>query len=160
MINYNASDVIKLVLMIGDIRLFAEEIGVAGDIYILDATGVNATHFAKFTPTLIKKFAICVQEAYPVKLKEIHIVNVSPFVETIVNFVKPFIKEKIRNRIHFHSGDSYESLHKRIPKEILPEEYGGTAGKIQDFHGKFFHYRHPLAHRFPTFFTLPPTFLS
>lgn len=58
----------------------------------------------------------------------------SPLVDTIVNFVKPFIKEKIRNRIFFHS-DGYESLYKYIPKEMLPEEYGGYAGPISAING-------------------------
>lgn len=62
-------------------------------------------------------------------------VNVSPLVDTIINWVKPFIKEKIRNRIHVHSD--LESLHKFVPKDILPEEYGGSAGKLQTFHGKW-----------------------
>lgn len=126
------ADVAKLVLMIGDVRLAAEETGVAGDVYILDASVASASHFSKVSPSLAKKFLVCVQEAYPVKLKEVHVVNVSPLVDTIVQFVKPFIKEKIRNRIHLHS--SFESLHQMIPKDILPEEYGGTAGKIQEFH--------------------------
>lgn len=126
------SDVAKLVLMIGDVRLAAEETGVAGDVYILDASVVSANHFAKVSPSLAKKFLVCVQEAYPVKLKEVHVVNVSPLVDTIVQWVKPFLKEKIRNRIHLHS--TFETLHAKIPKEILPEEYGGTAGKLQDFH--------------------------
>jgi hypothetical protein len=39
------------------------------------------------------------QEAYPVKLKEVHVVNVSPIVDTIINFVKPFLKEKTRERV-------------------------------------------------------------
>jgi hypothetical protein len=39
------------------------------------------------------------QEAYPVKLKEVHVINVSPLVDTVLNFVKPFLKEKIRNRV-------------------------------------------------------------
>lgn len=69
------------------------------------------------------------------KLKEVHIVNVSPLVDTIVNFVKPFIKEKIRNRIFFHS-DGFESLYKYIPKEMLPEEYGGYAGPISTINGE------------------------
>ncbi|XP_044737796.1 alpha-tocopherol transfer protein-like [Chrysoperla carnea] len=129
------SDAMKIVLMIGDIRLAAEQIGVAGDVYILDASVATPTHFAKFTPSVVKKFLVCVQEAYPVKLKEVHVVNVSPLVDTIVNFVKPFIKEKIRNRIHIHSD--MESLHKFIPKDVLPEEYGGTAGKLQVFHDQW-----------------------
>jgi hypothetical protein len=43
--------------------------------------------------------SLCFQEAYPVKLKEVHVVNVSPIVDTIVNFVKPFLKEKTRERV-------------------------------------------------------------
>uniref|UniRef100_A0A2S2NXC1 Clavesin-2 n=1 Tax=Schizaphis graminum TaxID=13262 RepID=A0A2S2NXC1_SCHGA len=51
----------KVVLMIGDIRLKEENVGVAGDVYILDASVATpqnfANHFAKFTPSLIKKIS-------------------------------------------------------------------------------------------------------
>ncbi|XP_033322708.1 alpha-tocopherol transfer protein-like isoform X2 [Megalopta genalis] len=128
----NITEAMKMVMMIGDIRLKEELVGVAGDVYILDASVATPAHFAKFTPTVVKKFLVCVQEAYPVKLKEVHVVNVSPLVDTIVNFVKPFIKEKIRNRIFMHSN--LETLYDYIPQEILPKEYGGDAGPIQDIH--------------------------
>ncbi|XP_019869255.2 alpha-tocopherol transfer protein [Aethina tumida] len=126
----NLADIMKLVLMVGDVRLAEEQVGVAGDVYILDASVATANHFSKITPTLVKKFLVCVQEAYPVKLKEVHVVNVSPFVDTIIGWVKPFLKEKIRERIHVHSN--LESLYKFVPKDILPAEYGGDAGKIDD----------------------------
>jgi len=42
---------------------------------------------------------VFLQEAYPVKLKEVHVVNISPLVDTILSIVKPFLKEKIRNRV-------------------------------------------------------------
>lgn len=132
----NVADGMKLALMIGDIRLAEEAVGVAGDVYILDASVATPTHFAKFTPTLVKKFLVCVQEAYPVKLKEVHVINISPLVDTIVNFVKPFLKEKIRERIHIHSN--LEDLYKFVPKEMLPAEYGGDAGPIKDLNGKNF----------------------
>ncbi|XP_076242610.1 alpha-tocopherol transfer protein-like [Calliopsis andreniformis] len=128
----NVAEAMKLVLMIGDVRLKEESSGVAGDVYILDASVATPSHFAKFTPAIVKKFLVCVQEAYPVKLKEVHVVNVSPLVDTIVNFVKPFIKEKIRNRIFMHSD--MNTLYDYIPREILPEEYGGDAGPIQAIH--------------------------
>ncbi|XP_034183449.1 alpha-tocopherol transfer protein-like [Osmia lignaria lignaria] len=128
----SVAEVMKLVLMIGDVRLKEEVVGVAGDVYILDASVATPAHFAKFTPALVKKFLICVQEAYPVKLKEVHVVNVSPVVDSIVNFVKPFLKEKIRNRIFMHSD--IKTLYEYIPREILPTEYGGDAGPIQAIH--------------------------
>lgn len=129
----NVAEVMKLVLMIGDVRLKEELVGVAGDVYVLDASVATPAHFAKFTPAIVKKFLVCVQEAYPVKLKEVHVVNVSPLVDTIVNFVKPFIKEKIRNRIFMHSD--MKTLYDYIPREILPTEYGGDAGPVQAIHG-------------------------
>lgn len=57
----NVSDAMKVVFMIGDIRLLEETTGVAGDVYVLDASVATPTHFAKFTPTLIKKFLVCAQ---------------------------------------------------------------------------------------------------
>lgn len=129
----NVAEAMKLVMMIGDVRLKEELVGVAGDVYVLDASVATPAHFSRFTPGLVKKFLVCVQEAYPVKLKEVHVINVSPFVDTIVNWVKPFLKEKIRNRIYVHSN--MEKLYEYIPKEMLPEEYGGQAGPVQAIHG-------------------------
>ncbi|XP_012224572.1 alpha-tocopherol transfer protein-like [Linepithema humile] len=131
----NVPEAMKLALMIGDIRLKEEQSGVAGDVYVLDASAATPAHFAKFTPSLVKKFLVCVQEAYPVKLKAVHVINVSPIVDTILNFVKPLLKEKIRNRIFMHSD--LKTLYDHIPKEILPTEYGGDAGPIQDIHEKW-----------------------
>lgn len=64
-----------------------------------------------------------------------HIVNVSPLVDTIINFVRPFLKEKIRQRIHFHSN--LESLYKFVPQKMLPKEYGGEAGTMEELTGEF-----------------------
>ncbi|XP_070155077.1 alpha-tocopherol transfer protein-like [Polyergus mexicanus] len=126
------TEAMKMVFMIGDVRLKEETHGVAGDIYVFDASVATPSYFAKFTPTLVKKFLVCAQEAYPAKVKEVHVINISPLVDTILNFVKPFLKEKIRNRIYMHSN--IESLYNYIPKEILPTEYGGDAGPIIDIH--------------------------
>ncbi|XP_013184164.1 alpha-tocopherol transfer protein-like [Amyelois transitella] len=128
----NVADAFKLALMMGDVRLAEEKEGVAGDVYILDASVATPTHFSKFTPTLVKKFLVCVQEAYPVKLKAVHVINISPLVDKIVNFVKPFIKDKIKERIFLHSDSS--ELYKYVPKEMLPNEYGGNAGSMADLH--------------------------
>lgn len=70
------------------------------------------------------------------KLKEVHVINVSPLVDTIVNFVKPFLKEKIRERIFLHS--TMDGLYKYVAKDMLPVEYGGQAGSIKDINGKTF----------------------
>lgn len=47
--------------MIGDIRLIEEVEGVAGDIYILDGAVLGASLLGRLSPSVIKKFMICVQ---------------------------------------------------------------------------------------------------
>ncbi|XP_013184161.2 alpha-tocopherol transfer protein-like [Amyelois transitella] len=124
-------NVFKVALMIGDIRLKEEKEGVGGDVYILDASkAVSPSNLAKVSPALLKKFLICVQEAYPVKLKEVHVVNASPLVDKIVSLVKPFLKQKLRERIFIHTD--INTLYEYVPKDVLPEEYGGTGGSLSE----------------------------
>ena len=58
------NNILKIALMIGDVRLKEELEGVGGDIYILDASVVTAAHLAKISPSAVKKFLICVQVSY------------------------------------------------------------------------------------------------
>ncbi|KAM3963872.1 alpha-tocopherol transfer protein-like [Aphomia sociella] len=122
------NNIFKLAMMMGDIRLKEESEGVAGDVYILDASILAPSHLGKISPSALKKFFICIQEAYPVKLKEIHIVNVTTLVDAVMNIVKPFLKEKIKKRIFTHT--TLDTLYDYVPKDVLPEEYGGTCGSI------------------------------
>ncbi|XP_046964406.1 alpha-tocopherol transfer protein-like [Vanessa cardui] len=124
------TDTLKLALMIGDVRLVEEVVGVAGDIYVLDGAVLGPSLLARLSPAIIKKFMICVQEAYPVKLKEVHIINTSPIVERFVSLVKPFLKEKIRKRIFIHK--ELKDLYKYVPQEMLPKEYGGQCGTMDE----------------------------
>ncbi|CAB3220130.1 unnamed protein product [Arctia plantaginis] len=123
-------DAFKIIMMVADVRLREETEGVAGHVFIFDASILLPSHILKISPTMIKKFLICLQEAYPLKVKEVHVVNASPLVDTIYNIVKPFIKEKIKNRIFFHKD--YTGLHEYIPVDILPSEYGGTSSSLEE----------------------------
>ncbi|PZC74015.1 hypothetical protein B5X24_HaOG208446 [Helicoverpa armigera] len=127
---HQLNDAFKIAMMIGDVRLMEEIEGVAGDVYILDASIVAPSHLGKISPSALKKFFICVQEAYPIKLKEVHVVNATPLIDALFNIIKPFLKEKMRKRIHFHS--SFTALHEYVPKELLPEEYGGTGCSLDE----------------------------
>jgi hypothetical protein len=121
----------KLVFMVGDVRIKTENVGILGDIYVLDASVAVFKHFTKVSPMAIKKFFVCVQEAYPVKVKEVHIINATPFVDFVIKQVSFFLKEKIRRRIMVHP--TVDSLLEFVPREMLPEEFGGTAGKMQKY---------------------------
>lgn len=57
-------------------------------------------------------------------LKAVHIVNQPWIFDIVYNIFKPFIDERMKERIFFH-GDDMESLHKHIDPKHLPERYGG-----------------------------------
>jgi hypothetical protein len=63
------------------------------------------------------------QAATSIKIKGVHIISSSAYVDKFVAILKQGLREKVAGRLHVHS--SYEDLHKHIPKEIIPVDYGG-----------------------------------
>lgn len=55
---------------------------------------------------------------------QVHYVK-QPFLFNIAwSVIKPFVKEKLKNRLFFH-GSKMTSLHTHIPPSHLPKNYGG-----------------------------------
>lgn len=63
--------------------------------------------------------------------KALHYINTPAAFDTVFNIFKGFMKEKMKKRINIHGSD-LSSLHKHIPPSMLPKEYGGTNGTIDD----------------------------
>ncbi|XP_063224844.1 alpha-tocopherol transfer protein-like [Bacillus rossius redtenbacheri] len=115
-------------LMLADLHLQLEScLGVE---YVCDLQGVSLAHVARSPPALVRRFLLCFQDAFPVRIKGLHFINAPVFVDAILSVFKPFLKEKIRNRIHIHS--SLESLYDLFPRDMLPNEYGGQAGSVRE----------------------------
>lgn len=128
----NVQCIFKYLLMMADVRLI-EETAIVGDIYLFDLQDIMLMHCAKLATPLLKKTLVLAQEAYPQRLKEIHVFNAPPFVDWILNVFKALMKEKMRNRFYVHHG--HETLHQYVPREILPAEYGGkekSCRELQD----------------------------
>ncbi|KAJ3648556.1 hypothetical protein Zmor_020351 [Zophobas morio] len=130
--DFHAEDTIsfaKIVVMMADIRVYVEE-GVH-DVYILDASAVLLKNLPNVSISTIKSFLVCALEAYPVRIKELHIINATPLVSAVMKWAARFVKDKLMKRVKIH--DSLESLHECFSKDLLPEELGGTAGKLAHF---------------------------
>ncbi|XP_011638066.1 alpha-tocopherol transfer protein-like isoform X2 [Pogonomyrmex barbatus] len=98
---------------------------IAGAIVIFDMDGLTLQQAWQFTPPFAKRIVDLLQDAMPVRIKNIHIVN-QPYVFNMVfALFKPFLKEKLKNRIIFHGTDR-KSLHQYISPKCLPSQYGGT----------------------------------
>ncbi|XP_017766979.1 PREDICTED: alpha-tocopherol transfer protein-like [Eufriesea mexicana] len=92
---------------------------------ILNMAGLTLGHVTQFTPTFAAKVTEWVQKCLPCRIKGIHIVN-QPFIFNMVfALFKPFLVEKMRNRIHFH-GTNRESLIAYTGAKATPVEFGGN----------------------------------
>ncbi|KAE8741141.1 hypothetical protein FOCC_FOCC013399 [Frankliniella occidentalis] len=100
---------------------------------VMDMTNMCFSHLWRFPVPLVRRFIGMIQEGMPVRLKEIHIVNCSYFLPTLMSFLKPFMKKELADLIQCHSG-AMDSFHEQFPAEYLPTELGGTAGTFQEHH--------------------------
>lgn len=80
---------------------------------------------------LMRRAVEYLQDCLPVRLKGLHIVRQSYAFDILFALIRPFMKKKLVDRIHFH-GMNFEKLHEEVPPSILPEEYGGV-GPALDF---------------------------
>lgn len=104
---------------------------IAGMVALVDMAGFGWYHMMQMTLDYIKDMVAMVQNSFPIRFREIHIVNESYFFDMVFQLVKPFLTDKIRARIRFHGAD-LQSLHRSIPKRILPTEYGGEQPSLNN----------------------------
>ncbi|XP_023952937.2 alpha-tocopherol transfer protein-like [Bicyclus anynana] len=101
-----------------------------GVVMIVDVSISNFLSYIKKTDIIMMKKAINISiDGYGIRIKAIHVISDSKFLDNALAIVKPMLSAKIASRIHVHN--SYEELHKIIPKEILPKDYGGEERSIK-----------------------------
>lgn len=106
---------------------------VEGEIFILDVEGFSFKQFLDVsknakTVLLYGKF---LQEAAPVRLIINHITNTSTVFDGIMTLVKPVMSKEISEMIEVHKSPS-TTLPSFIDRDVLPIDYGGTNGTIDD----------------------------
>ncbi|XP_022219034.1 alpha-tocopherol transfer protein-like isoform X1 [Drosophila obscura] len=100
-----------------------------GEVQIFDMKGTTMRHISRLTISTLRAYIKFLQLAFPVRLRAIHMVNCPSYLDRIVSVVKPFISDEVFKLIRFHTV-SMESLYAFVPREMLPEEYGGSAGSL------------------------------
>ena len=93
-------DIIKTSIMIGELLMRDDDnYVIAGQIGILDFTGVSLSHFLQFSPNFIKKMTMLQQDAMPVRQKASHFINMPPIALTVFNLFQSFTNEKNKKRV-------------------------------------------------------------
>ncbi|XP_055547710.1 clavesin-1-like isoform X2 [Wyeomyia smithii] len=105
-----------------------------GAVVVMDFDGLSLKQVKALSPSFSMLLLTFIQEALPLRLKEVHIIK-QPFIFNMVwTLFKPFIKEKLNKRMFFH-GNDMKKFHKYLSPEVLPKNYGGELPEI-DYSGK------------------------
>ncbi|KAG6446335.1 hypothetical protein O3G_MSEX004336 [Manduca sexta] len=129
---HSLTDLIKVALMIIEILLIEDDnFTICGEEAIVDVKNLGFGIISQWTPTLAKKVVTCAEKSLSVRLKSMHVLNAGKGLKAALQLFKLFLGSKMKTRIHLYHKD-YEKMYRTVDKSILPVEYGGTDGHIQD----------------------------
>ncbi|VVC40270.1 Cellular retinaldehyde binding/alpha-tocopherol transport,CRAL/TRIO, N-terminal domain,CRAL-TRIO lipid [Cinara cedri] len=126
--NFEFADYVKVNFMSIDIRVSKIDF-FKKEIFIFDLDKFTMSHLAAILPQ-IKNFIYCATTAYPLRIQQVHIINMPSYAQSMVNMVLGFLKKKIASRIMIHN--SVADLKKHVNIDILPLDYGGTFPKTSE----------------------------
>ncbi|XP_068141284.1 alpha-tocopherol transfer protein-like isoform X1 [Drosophila tropicalis] len=107
-----------------------------GDVQVVDIKGYTMRHLAYVSIFVLRVYMRFLQEAYPSRLRALHIINCPSFIDRMLTVMRPFIREEVHKMIKYHT-EGLESLYEDVPKDMLPEEYGGKAGTMAELKTKW-----------------------
>ncbi|KAF5300290.1 hypothetical protein FQA39_LY11147 [Lamprigera yunnana] len=124
-----ADQMFRMFYLIHEAAVLEPESQVRGVVVMMDFENLGMRQIAALNPSFSMKLLGFIQDALPLRLKEVHIVK-EPFIFNLVwKIFKPFIKDKLKTRIILH-GSKMSSLHKYMAPSHLPKNYGGELPEI------------------------------
>ncbi|XP_050439725.1 alpha-tocopherol transfer protein-like [Adelges cooleyi] len=97
-----------------------------GFLVIVNCVGIHWRHVLKVPLSTAKRFISFFQEGLPLRLKEIHFMNVGSVFMMLHKLLSPFINDDLKEKIKLHAVGS-DDIFTIVPKSILPKEAGGQA---------------------------------
>jgi len=107
-----------------------EKTQISGLNLILNAEGFSFKHLRYFGIHQVKCLAAILNGAVPLWFRSFHIVNHPRVFNMFFGIIKPFLNERIRDNIVFHSD--LKSLHGDLQLDLLPPELGGSSTLLPD----------------------------
>ncbi|KAJ1192180.1 hypothetical protein NDU88_001492 [Pleurodeles waltl] len=124
---FTAYEVFRVSLITSELLVQELETQCNGIKAIFDLQGWRLVHALQITPMLAKRIASVLADSFPIKVRGIHLINEPLFFHPVFALIRPFLPEKIKERIYMHGSDYIESLQQHFGANILPPEYGGAA---------------------------------
>nr|XP_046263416.1 alpha-tocopherol transfer protein isoform X1 [Scatophagus argus] len=130
--DWSAFQVFRVSLMTSELISKETETQRRGLKAIFDLQGWSLSHALQITPSLARKISSVLTDSFPLKVRGIHLVNEPMFFRPVFAMIRPFLTDKIRQRIHMHGADFHDSLSDFFSPPVLPPEYGGEGPGIEE----------------------------
>lgn len=145
--HYNASnctleDATKYAFAVTDILNAQPEAQLNGFVIILDMSEVGQQHVGQFTNDFSRRYIDCWERMYPAHLHQVHFYNYPSLFDPVYGIFRTLYHRDVGEKIVFHSNTKEQcpgknSLHDYIEPELLPKEYHGQLGCIDDVNHHF-----------------------
>jgi len=99
---------------------------VNGFVVVVDWSEFSFRQSSSLNPRVLKLMIEGLQDCFPARFKGIHFISQPWYVEAALTVIRPFLKEKTKDKIFLH-GNNLSTLHDCVAKDILPAELGGEA---------------------------------
>lgn len=126
---FASSDYFKLSSLISEVLCDEEETQICGLKFIVDFSNTPLKFFTMFSLSDLKNLASLSQSSLAVRQKGHYVLNLPTYANSVLQFIKSLLSEKLKKRIFFLND--VEELKNHLDVGILPEEYGGKI-KVED----------------------------
>lgn len=145
--HYNAScctldDACRYAFAVVDILNAQPEAQLNGFVILLDMSEVGQQHVGQFTNDFSRRYINCWETMYPVQLHQVHFYNYPSLFDPVYGMFRTLYYRDVGEKIIFHSNVNEQcpgknSLHNYIEPELLPKEYQGQLGCLDDINHQF-----------------------
>ncbi|KAK9539510.1 hypothetical protein VZT92_004611 [Zoarces viviparus] len=129
--DWTAFQVFRVSLITSEIISTETETQRRGLKVIFDLQGWSLGHALQVNPSLARKISSVLADSFPLKVRGIHLVNEPLFFRPVFAMIRPFLPDKIKQRIHMHGADFHDTLNDFFSPPVLPPEYGGEGPSIE-----------------------------
>lgn len=130
-------DLFRATLIILEIGALEPVSQVVGGVGIFDFEGLTLNHILQMTPSVAQKIISLMVTSMALRTISIHIINQNWAFDAIFQVFKPFLNQRMKEKIYFH-GKDMQSLHKHILPAHLPKKYGGQMPEWVGMEGGLF----------------------
>lgn len=126
-------DVVRTRCMMFELLAFEDDISsISGVEFVFDMKNCSILQAWYLEPSVLRKVSVYQEKCIPLRIRQIHMINMNKKLQGIVQFVRSFMNtSESSTELLIHENES--DLYKYIPQESMPVEYGGTNGTEQEF---------------------------